>query len=76
MLAALVPWVQVGGKIYYLDADNFPDKALLARLAPQQAAEQAVSEADEQREQLAEGAQQQQQQQGPAAGSVCGQKAP
>ena len=47
------------GRIYYVDAEHFPNKALLARLLPQQAAASAMNAAN--------AAQQQQQQQQQAA---------
>ncbi|GAB4822182.1 hypothetical protein N2152v2_009228 [Parachlorella kessleri] len=37
----------VNGKVFYLDADNFGDKQLLAKLAPQQAAAHVVEAAEE-----------------------------
>jgi hypothetical protein len=46
--------VQVNGRLYYLDPDNFPNKELLFKLAPQLAAADAVAQADEHREQQAQ----------------------
>ena len=51
------------GRLYYVDANNFPDRALLAQLVPQAAADAAVVDAGVEAQQAAQRQQQQRQQQ-------------
>jgi hypothetical protein len=53
---------QARGRLYYLDAEHFPDKALMARLVPQAAAAQAMEAASASMGQQPPQAQQQQSQ--------------